>query len=155
VTKSADGKTSSVEIGMGSLTENVNPAEDIVLQPYDVITVERAEYVYVTGEVGRVGALEVGERESLSILQVLTISGGLSREARSDRARVLRPVLNSSRRAEIPVNIKEIMAGRENDFPLLPNDVLYVPRNNRRTNLTRAGLIVVPLIPTFILLAIR
>ena len=29
-------KTSSVEIGLVQLTENINPAEDIVLQPYDV-----------------------------------------------------------------------------------------------------------------------
>ena len=65
-------KISSVEISMGSLRENVNPAEDIILQPYDVITVERAEQVYVNGEVGRTNAIELGERESISVLQALT-----------------------------------------------------------------------------------
>src|ERR1700730_18095222 len=42
-------KISSVEISMGSLRENVNPAEDILMQPYDVISVGRAELVYVNG----------------------------------------------------------------------------------------------------------
>lgn len=55
--ESPDGKVTSVVISMGSLRENVNPAEDIVLQPFDVISVERAEMVYVNGEVGKVGLL--------------------------------------------------------------------------------------------------
>ncbi len=33
----------------------MNPAENILLQPYDVISVGRAEMVYVNGEVSRVG----------------------------------------------------------------------------------------------------
>ena len=41
------------EISLGSLRENVNPAEDILLEPYDVISVERAELLYITGEVGQ------------------------------------------------------------------------------------------------------
>ena len=46
-------KISTVEISMGSLRENVNPAEDIILHPFDVISVERAEKVYMNGEVGK------------------------------------------------------------------------------------------------------
>src|SRR5580658_9741858 len=39
-------KISTVEISLGSLRENVNPAENIVLEPFDVISVERAEQIY-------------------------------------------------------------------------------------------------------------
>jgi polysaccharide biosynthesis/export protein len=123
-----DKKVSTVEISMGSLRDNVNPAEDIVLQPYDVISVDRAEMVYVNGEVGRVGGFELGERDSIGVAQLITMVGGLNRDADAKKARVLRPILNTAKRAEIPLNLKNIMLGKENDFPLLPNDILTVPR---------------------------
>src|SRR5262249_40512368 len=97
-------KVSTVEISMGSLRDNVNPAEDIVLEPYDVISVERAELVYVNGEVSKVGGVELGERDYMSIAQAITLSGGLTRNADPSKARILRPVLNTSRRAEITID---------------------------------------------------
>jgi polysaccharide export outer membrane protein len=144
-----DKKVSTVEISMGSLRENVNPAEDIVLQPFDVITVERAELVYVTGEVGRIGALELGERDSISLTQALTLSGGLTKDSKGSKVRVLRPVTNTARRAEIEVNADRVFKGKENDFPLLPNDILYVPRSSR-ANWRVVGYFMIPLIPTLI-----
>jgi polysaccharide export outer membrane protein len=149
-------KISTVEIGMGSLRENVNPAEDIVLQAFDIVTVERAEMVYVNGEVAKVGGFELGERESLSVVQLLTIAGGVTKDAKPEKARVLRPVLNTSRRAEVTINVKRIFEGKDSDYPLLPNDLLYIPRNRDRKNLIKnVALFALPLIPTIILLAIR
>ena len=132
-------KVSTVEISMGSLRENVNPAEDILLQPYDVISVERAEMVYINGEVGRVGAIELGERDSISVTQALTQAGGMGRDANKSKVRVLRPVENTTRRAEIDLNVKQVFEGNENDFPLLPNDLLYVPRSSKRAIWTTVG----------------
>jgi hypothetical protein len=37
--------------------------------------------------------------------------------------------LNTSRRAEIPLNLKRILSSEDSDVPLLPNDVLYVPKH--------------------------
>src|SRR5258708_29861492 len=92
---------STGEIIMGSLRDNVNAAEDIVLEPYDVISVERAELVYVNGEVGKVGGIELGERDSVSIAQVLTMAGGFTRDAHRGKVRILLPILNTNRRASI------------------------------------------------------
>jgi polysaccharide export outer membrane protein len=125
-----DGSSSSVEINMAKLRDNLNPAEDIVLQPFDVISVERSELVYVSGEVLKVGALELQERDSMSVLQALTQAGGLGPAANPKMAFILRPVLNTSRRAEIPLNLKRILSSEDSDVPLLPNDVLYVPKSS-------------------------
>jgi polysaccharide export outer membrane protein len=132
-------KISTVEISMGSLRENVNPAEDIILQPFDVISVERAEQIYINGEVGRTGAIELGERDSISLLQALTQAGGVTRDAKRTQVRVLRPIENTTRRALIDIDLNDIYAGKANDFPLLPNDVLYVPRSYKRVVLTTIG----------------
>jgi len=143
-------KISTVEISMGSLRENVNPAEDILLQPYDVVSVERAEMVYINGEVGRVSGLELGERDSISISQALTLSGGFARDAKRDRVRVLRPIENTNLRAEIEIDVKRIYEGKDNDFPLLPNDLLYVPRSYKRTVWTTIGQLAVQNLPFII-----
>ena len=122
--------TSAVEIGMSSLHDNVNPAADIVLQPYDQISVAQAEMIFVSGEVSKTGGVELGERDSLSVSQLLGLSGGLTRDADGARASVLRPIMNTSKRAEIPLNLNLVLAGKATDFPLMPNDMLYVPRRH-------------------------
>lgn len=154
--ESTDGKTTSAEISMGSLRENVNPAEDIVLQPFDVVSVERAEMVYVNGEIGKVGGFELGERESISVVQIISLAGGLSKDAMPAKARILRPVLNSSRRSEVPVDITRILAGKDNDFPLLPNDLLYIPRaSGWKKTAGRTALIALPVSTSLIYLLLR
>jgi polysaccharide export outer membrane protein len=153
VTEDAERKVSTVEISLGSLRENVNPAEDILLQPYDVISVEHAEQVYVTGEVGKTGGFELGERESISIAQVLTMAGGMSREALKGKVRILRPILNTNRRAAIEVDVARIFEGKDNDVPLLPNDILYVPRSYKQLFWRTFGQVALPMLPYAIFIA--
>jgi polysaccharide export outer membrane protein len=148
-------KISTVEISLGSLRENVNPAEDILLQPYDVISVERAEMVYMNGEVGKVGSLELGERDSISIMQALTQSGGFSRDANRSKVRVLRPIENTNRRAEIDIDVKRILEGKDNDFPLLPNDLLYVSRSYSRVIWTTFGQLALQTLPYTLILVLH
>ena len=152
---SSDGNASSIEINMASLRDNLNPAEDVVLRPFDVVSVERAEMVYVTGEVGRVGAFDLQERDSISVIQALTMAGGLGRDANNKSAWILRPVMNTSRRAEIPLDLQRIMSGKDSDRPLLPNDVLYVPKSSSlKRNVGRATYVAIPVVTSVVGIAI-
>ena len=121
-------KTSTVEISIQSLTQSINPEEDITLQAYDIISVERSERIYVNGEVLRAAAIEMGERESISVTQALTEAGGFTPTAKRDRVVVLRAVLGTNRRALFEIDLKRVFEGKDIDFPLLPNDVLHVQR---------------------------
>ncbi len=125
-------KVSTVEISLDSLTQDIDPAEDIVLKAYDIISAEAAQPVYVNGEVTKPSAIALGEQTSISVLQALTEVGGLTPAATRGKVRVLRPILGTSRRAEIDIDLKRVYSGEDNDFPLLPNDVLYIPRDNTR-----------------------
>jgi polysaccharide export outer membrane protein len=124
--------TSTVDISLKSLMENVNAAEDIELKPYDTVRAFTAERVYVTGDLGKVGAYELNERESISVTQLLALAGGLGRDADPSKAKVLRPILDTARRGEIPIDVKSILQGKAADFPLMPNDVLYIPSRKTR-----------------------
>lgn len=155
-TVSADGKVTSAEISMGSLRENVNPAEDVVLQPFDVISVEQAEMVYINGEVRKIGGFPLADRESISVVQIISLAGGLTVDAVPSKARILRPVLNSSRRSEVPIDIKRILRGQDNDFPLLPNDLLYVPSTSGfKKGFSKGALIGVSVASSLLVLLIR
>ena len=148
--------TSTVEIHLNKLMETVNPAEDIVLEPFDVITATKLEQVFVTGQVNRPGTFDAIEGESISLIQLVSISGGFSPEADPKGIRVLRPITGSQRRAEILVNYEDAVAGRVTDFPILPNDVLYVPkRRSIKPMLTRVSMAAVPAVLTSMLFLLR
>jgi polysaccharide export outer membrane protein len=149
--QSPDGKSSTVEISIESLTQNINPDEDIVLKSYDLVNAERAERVYVSGEVAKVAAIELAERGSISVLQALTEAGGFTQFAIRDHVRVLRPVEGTTQRAEIEINMKRVFEGKDIDFPLLPNDVLFVPRSSTRAVLVPAGTTFLASIPYLII----
>ena len=66
----------------------------------------------------------------------------------------MRPVLNTARRAAIPIDLKRVMATKSNDYPLLPNDVLFVPSHKSRFKGGKTLLQVVPFVTGTILLII-
>jgi polysaccharide biosynthesis/export protein len=137
--KDSERKVSFVEISLDSLTQNINPVEDITLKAYDIVSAETAQPVFVSGEVTKPGPIPLGEQPSISVTQALAQAGGFTLAASRGKVRVLRPILGTTRRAEIEVNLNRIYEGKDNDFPLLPNDVLYVQRASARMVLTPVG----------------
>jgi len=126
-------KTSSVEISLVSLTQNINPAEDIELQPYDVVSADRAEEVYLMGAfASKQGGVPIGDRDYISALQLISGAGGLAADAVPEKAVILRPVLDTARRAKIPIDLSKVFSTEGNDYPLLPNDILYVPKKGAK-----------------------
>ena len=146
-------KLSTVDISLGTLRENINPAENILLQPYDVVSVGRAELLYMNGELGKIGGIEMEERDSISVLQAISQSGGFTRDAKEDQIRILRPVLGTSRRYVIYINAKQLLEGKSMDSPLLPGDIVYVPRSYIHAFYQTLGAIAIPMIPYVIFLA--
>jgi polysaccharide export outer membrane protein len=145
-------KVSTVEISLGSLRQSLSPAENILLQPYDEISVGRSELVWVNGEVGKVGGVELGERDSISILQVLTQAGGFTKDAKKGEVRILRPIVGTSRRAVIPVDVSRLLEGKDLDVPLLAGDVVYIPRSYTRAFWTTLQAVALPILPYILFL---
>ena len=143
-------KVSTVEISLDALTRNINPEEDIVLKAYDLVTAETAQPVFVSGEVTKPGAIPLNEEQSISVTQALTQAGGFTRDASRGKVRILRPIIGTSRRAEIDVDLNRIYEGKANDFPLLPNDVLFVPRATARAVLAPVGTAILTTAPYLI-----
>jgi polysaccharide export outer membrane protein len=132
------GRFSVAELDVKSILEGASPEKNIAIMPYDVITVPRAEIVYVMGEVGKAGPLVLSEGHSISVLQAVSSAGGVLRTAAAKRAMILRQIMGGPKRAELPVDLKKIMTGQANDVPLLSGDILFVPDSAGKRATARA-----------------
>ena len=135
----ASAKYSVASVPLKEILDASKPEENIVIKPFDVVSVPRAEMVYVTGQVQRAGGYVLREREALSVLQALSLAGGLSGVAAPKSARILRPMGAGASREEIPINLKQIMLGKAKDVPLRAEDILFVPENAPKKAITRAA----------------
>jgi polysaccharide export outer membrane protein len=144
-----------VEISINEQMQTVAPEEDIVLLPNDVIRAGSEELIYLSGALAKPGPYTLGDRGSISVLQMLSMCGGLASNASARKAKIMRPVLDTARRADIPVDLQAIMEGRTTDFQLLPNDILFVPTNQSAGRIfSRYGAIIVTSVITSLIFAL-
>jgi polysaccharide export outer membrane protein len=132
------GKFSIVQLNLRQITEAKDPAQNIVIEPNDVITVPRAQMVYVIGEVGKPGGFVLNDRETLSVLQALSLAGGPTKVAAASRARVLRSESGKRDRMEIATNVQKILNGQAPDVQLHADDILFIPNNMSKSASIRA-----------------
>jgi len=140
VTVDPSGAFSVAEVNLKDILDAKNPEENIAIMPHDVISVPKAEMIYVIGEVRRSGGFVLGEHESMSVLQALSLAEGLSATADARHAKILRPSGNagSSQREEIAVDVKGILTGRTGDVSLRGDDILFIPGSMGKKTALRA-----------------
>ena len=130
---------SVAEVSLRGIMEAKNPEQNILVRPNDVISVPRAEMIYVIGQVQRSGGFTLNERESLSVLKALSLAGGLDHTASPKNARILRASTGAASRLEIPVDLKTILSGQTGDVPLQPEDILFIPSSLPKKAIIRAA----------------
>jgi polysaccharide biosynthesis/export protein len=123
------GEFSVAEISVKSVMEARNPRENIEIRPNDVISVPRAELVYVIGAVKRAGGFVLEEREHISVLQALAMAEGLDPLASPSTAKILRESDGGANRVEIPVDVHKILTGKISDVQMRANDILFIPNS--------------------------
>ncbi len=129
----ATGLFMTAEVKVKGLMDATIPEANISIRAHDVITVPRAELVYVMGKVHRPGGFPLAERESLTVLQALALAEGIEPGALTKGAKILRAVPGSTTPEEIPVDVRKMLANAAPDQPLRPNDVLFVPSSTMKT----------------------
>jgi polysaccharide export outer membrane protein len=128
----ASEKFSLAQVNIRQILAGKDPASNISIMPRDVISVPKAELVYVVGGVAKAGGFVLSERESMSVLQALSLAEGLDRFADSKHAKVLRLQSDQVQRVEIAVDLRKILDGTSKDIALQGGDILFVPDNNAR-----------------------
>jgi polysaccharide biosynthesis/export protein len=132
------GQFSVAELNLKKIMEAKDPLENIQILPHDVISVPKAEMVYVIGEVRRSGGFVLGEHRTISVLQALSLAEGLNGTADSRHAKILRLNRNADQRDELPVDIKELFKGKKQDVSMQADDILFVPGSTGKKAALRA-----------------
>jgi polysaccharide export outer membrane protein len=133
----ASGRFQTAEIDVDALMKARSPQANIAVRPNDVITVPKAELVYVLGAVRRPGGFELTEKQSMSVMQALSLAQGAERTAKTSRAKILRGNATGTR-TEIPLDLNKLLAGKQPDVMLQPNDILVVPNSTAKSASYRA-----------------
>ena len=133
------GKFSVASVSVKTIMNATDPTDNIAIKPEDVISVPRAEMVYVVGSVHKPGAYVLGENETLSALQVLSLAEGLDKTAAPAKAKIMRALAGTSKRSEVPVDLKKLMAGKGTDLSLKADDILFVPDSAAKSVAARTG----------------
>jgi len=134
----SSGRFSVAEINLKEIMEAKNPEENIQIFPHDVISVPKAEMVYVIGEVKRSGGFVLGERHTISVLQALSLAEGLNVGADARHARILRLKREADQREELPVDVKDVLNGKKADVALQGDDILFIPGSTGKKAALRA-----------------
>lgn len=125
----ATGKFSVAEVSVKRITNAQSPEENILIQPFDVISVPKAELVYVVGNVKRSGGFVLGDRERVTALQALSMAEGMDRDAAGNASKILRRPPDGGERVEILVALSDILKGKAADVPMEADDILFIPAN--------------------------
>jgi len=123
----SSGQFSVAQVNLKKIMEANNPEENIPILPHDVISIPKAEMIYVIGDVKRSGGFVLGEQESVSVLQALSLAEGLGTAPDTRHAKILRLNSQVDQRVEIAVDVKDILNGKKQDAPLQSEDILFIP----------------------------
>jgi polysaccharide export outer membrane protein len=132
------GKFSIAELQLKPLIQAKTPENDIDIEPYDIISVPKAELVYIGGDVSKASVLPLNDSATISIMEALASIGGVTKTADTKKARIMRNVAGTSKRSEVPVDISRIMSGKAEDVQLVAGDILFIPSSASKKATLRA-----------------
>jgi len=107
------------------------PEANPYLQANDIVTVPEAEQVYVVGNVMSPRAISLSE--PITLTQAIAMAGGVAKDSKKDKIRIVRQEANSQTKREIMVDLVAIEKKRAEDIALLPNDVVHVQTSEAKS----------------------
>jgi polysaccharide export outer membrane protein len=131
------GAFSIADVDLKPLLDGRSPEKNIIVLPNDVISIPRAEVVFVIGEVGKPGPVPLSAGNSVSVIEAVSSAGGVLRSAAPSKARILRRAAGDEQRTEVSVDLKQMMQGKANDLSLAAGDILIVPGSSSNRAVAR------------------
>lgn len=112
-----------------SVKQGLEDANPVVL-PGDIVVVQKAAPIYITGEVVQRTGIRLPEG-GLSLSQAIAMVGGVNREAKTKDISIYRLKANSKDREIISANYDAIKKGTQRDLMLEPYDIVEVDKSKK------------------------
>jgi polysaccharide export outer membrane protein len=107
---------------------------DIPMRRGDIFVVPRRKIgvIYVIGDVLKPGPFEIPPENTMRVSQALAAGGGPAKTAKISKGVLVRYDA-AGKRQELPVDFAAILHGRQADFDVQPNDVIFIPGATAKT----------------------
>lgn len=128
-----------VQVNLKDLLDSSDFQQNPIVNPGDIVKVLRAGIVYAVGEVQRPGGFVMKSNEKTSVLQVIALSGGLTRTASKAGACIIRTDEKSGKREQTPIDLSKVLSGKAPDPMLEARDIVFVPNSAAKTTFSRAA----------------
>jgi polysaccharide export outer membrane protein len=106
-------------------------AQDVELQPADMVVVARAAVVYVVGDVGRPGGFSMQNNGRLTVLQAIALASGVNKTAALSHAKIIHKT--PSGYAESDIHLAQLLQDKAPDLALAPEDIVFVPNSKLKS----------------------
>jgi polysaccharide biosynthesis/export protein len=104
-----------------------NFQENVLIEPGDMIHIPPTDVFFVSGEVRAPGQFPL--KEGTTLRQAISLAQGTTFEAATARSVIFRENLNTGKREELHIDVKQIMSGKSEDVALRANDIVIVPNS--------------------------
>lgn len=141
---SADVTTFTIDLN--DLLDSGDSKFNVYLTGGDVVRVPRAGVVYAVGAVSKPGGFVMtSDRQQMTVLKLLSLTGGLTPSAKGSSAVILRRDVSTGSRQQVPVDVKKILTLKAEDISLNQSDILFVPDSSGKRAWRRTGEIAITL----------
>ena len=138
--ESIPGQEAVLNIDLAKLMQGRDPSLNLEIHGGDIVTVSTAPLVYVVGAVVKPGGYVFqNPGTGLTVLQALAMAEGLKSIAAPRRAVVIRQSTDGPKRQEIPIDVTNVLEGKERDQQLDSSDILFIPESGMKKSLQKMG----------------
>ncbi|MDX1979563.1 MAG: polysaccharide biosynthesis/export family protein [Bryobacteraceae bacterium] len=138
---SPDGKYSVVELDLPEVMEGRGAAANLTVFPLDVISVsekKQPKLIHISGEVHRPGSVELVTQESVSLMKVLALAGGLTSTASPKRTMIMHVNAEGKQTSQAVIDLEKTMKGKAKDVELVSGDIVIIPSSRMTTYIQSA-----------------
>ena len=118
------GESTPIKVELSGDASRLSPA-NVMIHPGDSIVVSRVGVVYVIGATRLQGAIPLKNATPLTLVEALSLAGGVNFEAARGKAYILR--VNGESRLELPFDVSKVLTLRTPDILLRNDDIILIP----------------------------
>jgi len=94
-----------------------------------------SRFVHISGEVVRPGSVELVNQDSVSLMKVLAVAGGLTPTASPGKTLIMHINSEGVQTATSIVDLNKVTSGKAKDLELTAGDVVVVPASGLKSTL--------------------
>ncbi len=123
------GKYEMIQANISGLLRG-NFAQNIVVEPGDIVHIPQRDVFFVAGEVHAPGQFLL--KDGTTLRQAISLAQGTTIKAAQKEGRIFREDADGKRQ-EIKVDIGAVMDGKKEDILITANDIIVIPNSRMKT----------------------